>query len=230
MSRSRDRAGLAGRAVRAAPDAAAVAVLRSPRHRRRRRHPLPALHRRPPRASVPSALSSKWPTPPTSRSSAPVPAAMPPRSWPPISACRSPSSTRRRTPAASASTAAASRRRRCSTSPSSSTKRGTPSQFGVEFAPPQIDLDKLRAFKDGVVSKMTSGTGVLTRSRKIRYVQGRATHRRSEDDLGGADRAAGTETITLRATASSRPARGRRRCRTCRSAPIASSTRPARST
>ena len=49
------------------------------------------------------------------------------------------------------------------------------SQFGVEFAAPRVNLDKLRAFKDGVVSKMTSGTGVLTRSRKIRYVQGRAT-------------------------------------------------------
>src|SRR5215213_4242536 len=49
------------------------------------------------------------------------------------------------------------------------------SQFGVDFAAPTVNLDKLRAFKDGVVSKMTSGTGVLTRSRKIRYVQGRAT-------------------------------------------------------
>src|SRR5574339_212153 len=39
------------------------------------------------------------------------------------------------------------------------------SQFGVEFAAPKVDLDKLRAFKDGVVSKMTGGTGVLTRSR-----------------------------------------------------------------
>ena len=39
-------------------------------------------------------------------------------------------------------------------------------QFGVEFAAPRVDLDKLRAFKDGVVSKMTSGTGVLTRSRR----------------------------------------------------------------
>src|SRR5688500_11805742 len=49
------------------------------------------------------------------------------------------------------------------------------SQFGVEFAAPRVNLDKLRAFKDGVVTKMTGGTGVLTRSRKIRYVQGRAT-------------------------------------------------------
>jgi dihydrolipoamide dehydrogenase len=49
------------------------------------------------------------------------------------------------------------------------------SQFGVEFAAPKVDVDKLRAFKDGVVAKMTGGTGILARSRKIRYVQGRAT-------------------------------------------------------
>src|SRR6476659_7953270 len=49
------------------------------------------------------------------------------------------------------------------------------SQFGVEVAAPKVDVDKLRAFKDGVVAKMTGGTGVLARSRKIRYVQGRAT-------------------------------------------------------
>jgi dihydrolipoamide dehydrogenase len=49
------------------------------------------------------------------------------------------------------------------------------SQFGVDFAPPTVNVDKLRAFKDGVVAKMTSGTGILARSRKIRYVQGRAT-------------------------------------------------------
>ena len=67
------------------------------------------------------------------------------------------------------------------------------SQFGVEFAAPRINLDKLRAFKDGVVTKMTGGTGVLTRSRKIRYVQGRADDRRSEDDFGGADRRRGRD-------------------------------------
>ena len=43
MSRSVDRAGVDGRGVRAAADDAAVAVLRPPRDRRRRRHPLPAL-------------------------------------------------------------------------------------------------------------------------------------------------------------------------------------------
>ncbi len=47
--------------------------------------------------------------------------------------------------------------------------------FGVTFAPPQVDLDKVRGFKDGVVAKMTGGTGLLVKSRKIRYLHGRAT-------------------------------------------------------
>src|SRR6476620_12312927 len=33
------------------------------------------------------------------------------------------------------------------------------SDFGVEFGAPKIDLDKLRAFKDGVVTQLTSGAG-----------------------------------------------------------------------
>ena len=45
------------RRVRAAPDAAAVAVLRPPRDRRRRRHPLPALDRRGARAAVPAGVA-----------------------------------------------------------------------------------------------------------------------------------------------------------------------------
>ncbi len=46
------RGGLSGHAVRAAPDAAAVAVLRSPGGGRRRRHPLSPLDRRSARATV----------------------------------------------------------------------------------------------------------------------------------------------------------------------------------
>jgi dihydrolipoamide dehydrogenase len=48
------------------------------------------------------------------------------------------------------------------------------SAWGVEFAEPRIDLDKLRGFKDQVVARLTSGTGQLARQRKITYVQGRA--------------------------------------------------------
>lgn len=47
--------------------------------------------------------------------------------------------------------------------------------WGVEFAPPRIDLDRLRAWKDGVVEKMTGGLGQLGRQRKVNYIQGRAT-------------------------------------------------------
>ena len=48
------------------------------------------------------------------------------------------------------------------------------SALGVTFAEPAIDLDKLRAWKDGVVQKLTGGLGQLSRQRKITFVQGRA--------------------------------------------------------
>jgi dihydrolipoamide dehydrogenase len=48
-------------------------------------------------------------------------------------------------------------------------------KWGIEFAKPKIDLDKLRSFKENVVNKLTGGTGILARQRKINYLQGRAT-------------------------------------------------------
>ena len=48
------------------------------------------------------------------------------------------------------------------------------STWGVEFSKPNIDLAKLRAWKEGVVAKMTGGLGQLIKQRKIRYIQGRA--------------------------------------------------------
>src|SRR4051812_31595472 len=45
--------------------------------------------------------------------------------------------------------------------------------WGVSFAEPVIDLAKLRGFKDSVVKRLTSGTGLLAKSRKVQYVQGR---------------------------------------------------------
>lgn len=47
--------------------------------------------------------------------------------------------------------------------------------WGVKFAAPKVDLDKLRSFKDGVVQKLTGGLGVLTKQRKITYVEGRGS-------------------------------------------------------
>ncbi|MBT5775717.1 MAG: dihydrolipoyl dehydrogenase [Dehalococcoidia bacterium] len=46
-------------------------------------------------------------------------------------------------------------------------------EFGVDFAEPSVDLDRLREGKDRVVAKMTSGLGQLSRARKVNYVQGR---------------------------------------------------------
>jgi dihydrolipoyl dehydrogenase len=44
--------------------------------------------------------------------------------------------------------------------------------WGIDFCDPAIDLDKLRAFKDNVVKKNTSGTGQLVKVRKVQYLQG----------------------------------------------------------
>ncbi len=46
--------------------------------------------------------------------------------------------------------------------------------WGVEFGKPKIDLDRMRAWKDEVVGKLTGGVGQLARHRKVRTIQGRA--------------------------------------------------------
>ena len=47
--------------------------------------------------------------------------------------------------------------------------------WGVEFAEPKIDLAKLRAFKEGVVAKLTGGLGMMSKQRKVTYIQGEAS-------------------------------------------------------
>jgi len=49
------------------------------------------------------------------------------------------------------------------------------SVFGVSFGSPSIDVDRLRGWKDDVVSKLTGGLAQLTKQRGITYLQGRAT-------------------------------------------------------
>ena len=49
------------------------------------------------------------------------------------------------------------------------------SHWGLTYAEPKIDLDKLREFKNGVVGKLTGGLGQLSKQRKITYVQGKAS-------------------------------------------------------
>ncbi len=46
--------------------------------------------------------------------------------------------------------------------------------WGIEFAAPKIDLARLRSWKEAVVKKLTGGLGVLSKQRKVKYLQGRA--------------------------------------------------------
>ena len=51
--------------------------------------------------------------------------------------------------------------------------------WGVEFGEPKIDLARLRSFKEGVVNKLTGGLGLLSKQRKVEYIQGRAAFENS---------------------------------------------------
>jgi dihydrolipoamide dehydrogenase len=46
--------------------------------------------------------------------------------------------------------------------------------WGIGFAKPKIDLDRLREKKDGIVGQLTGGLGQLARKRKVRVVKGTA--------------------------------------------------------
>lgn len=46
---------------------------------------------------------------------------------------------------------------------------------GVTFSDVKLDVDKLRAWKESVVNKLTGGLGQLSKKRKITFIQGRAT-------------------------------------------------------
>jgi dihydrolipoamide dehydrogenase len=64
--------------------------------------------------------------------------------------------------------------------------------WGIAFPAPVVDLGKLRAWKDGVVRKLTQGLGELARRRKVDYVRGRArfrdAHTLGVEEGGGASR------------------------------------------
>src|SRR5229473_1646294 len=46
--------------------------------------------------------------------------------------------------------------------------------WGIEFAEPKVDLNKLRTWKESVVNKLTGGLGQLSKQRKVEFVQGKA--------------------------------------------------------
>jgi len=45
-------------------------------------------------------------------------------------------------------------------------------EHGLKFAEPEIDLDKLRAYKNSVIKKLTGGLAALAKQRKVEIVQG----------------------------------------------------------
>ena len=64
--------------------------------------------------------------------------------------------------------------------------------WGIEFSEPKIDLDKLREWKNSVVTKLTGGLGILSKQRKINYIRGTASFINSstlkvEKDEGGSE-------------------------------------------
>ncbi len=80
--------------------------------------------------------------------------------------------------------------------------------WGIEFGAAKVDLDKLRAYKNQVVDKLTGGTGQVAKLRKITYVQGRATV--TGPTALSVTTAAGTQDGERATTWSWRPGRTRR--------------------
>jgi len=48
------------------------------------------------------------------------------------------------------------------------------SSHGVKFAAPEINIDEIRAYKDSVVSKLTTGLTAMAKARKVTVIQGLA--------------------------------------------------------
>ncbi len=53
------------------------------------------------------------------------------------------------------------------------TEAGDAAHAGITFGKPKIEIDKLRAWKDSVVSKLTKGLGGLAKQRKVQVLTGR---------------------------------------------------------
>ena len=47
--------------------------------------------------------------------------------------------------------------------------------FGIEFGEPKINVDRLREWKNEVVKQLTGGLGIVSKQRKVKYIQGTAS-------------------------------------------------------
>lgn len=69
-------------------------------------------------------------------------------------------------------------------------------EYGIGFSKPKLDIDKIRGFKAGVVSKLTKGLDGLAKQRKVQKVQGSAQF--SSPYMVEVTTAAGTKTIRFK--------------------------------
>jgi len=53
-------------------------------------------------------------------------------------------------------------------------------EMGINFGKPQIDLDRMRGWKNQVIDKLTNGLLTLSKRRKVRLLQGRAVFEASD--------------------------------------------------
>ena len=60
-------------------------------------------------------------------------------------------------------------------------------QCGIAFAPPAIDIDALRAYKEKVIATLTGGLKQLAGKRKVTMVRGRARFENSQTLQGRTD-------------------------------------------
>jgi dihydrolipoamide dehydrogenase len=51
--------------------------------------------------------------------------------------------------------------------------------WGIDYADPKIDISRLRSWKESVVKKLTDGLGILSKQRKVEYIQGKAAFENS---------------------------------------------------
>jgi dihydrolipoamide dehydrogenase len=51
--------------------------------------------------------------------------------------------------------------------------------WGIDYADPKIDISRLRSWKDSVIKKLTGGLGILSKQRKVEYIQGKAAFENS---------------------------------------------------
>ncbi len=91
-------------------------------------------------------------------------------------------------------------------------------EHGITFGPPSFDLDRLRAWKDGVVGRLTGGLASLARQRKVTTLRGygrfTSPHQLEVELAGGGTAtvgfeqaiiAAGSEAVTLPSIPASDP-------------------------